>query len=109
MSVSDILNTLPALVPAPPGAVVCEDGKARRVELRDARALFETGEVLVAHAGFVAGRLGTKSEATAYDVIELFAFVRPGQPFVPSSGGMARLLGLGFLHTPEENAAALRE
>ena len=109
MSFSDILNALPALVPAPPGAVIHEDGKVRRAELRDARAVFESGEVLVAHAGFVAGRLGAKSLDAAYDAIELFAFVRPGQPFVPSPGGMARLLGLGFLHTPEENAAALHE
>ena len=81
MSFSDILKSLPALVPAPPGAVVREDGKTRRAELREARALFESGEVLVAHAGFVAGRLGAKSADTAYDVIELFAFVRPGQAF----------------------------
>jgi ATP-dependent DNA helicase DinG len=98
---------LPALVPAPPGAAVFEDGAARRAPLRDARALFEGGDVLVAHAGFVAGRLGAKGAAAPYDVIELFAFVRPGQPFVPSAAGMARLLGLGFPATPEESAAVL--
>jgi ATP-dependent DNA helicase DinG len=107
MALPDTLDSLPALVPAPPGAVICEDGVTRRAELRDARALFEIGDVLVAHAGFVAGRLGVKAGAGPYDVIELFAFVRPGQPFVPSPSGMARLLGLGFLHTPEESAAAL--
>ncbi|MBV9549804.1 MAG: ATP-dependent DNA helicase [Alphaproteobacteria bacterium] len=101
-----ILSTLPALVPAPPGAAIFEDGKARRAELRDARALFEGGEVLIAHAGFTAGRLGAKP-AAVYDLIELFAFVRPGQPFVPSGAGMARLLGLGAPATPEESAAVL--
>ena len=101
------IHALPALIPAPPGAVITEDGATRRAELRDARALFETGEVLVAHAGFVAGRLGVKGAAAPYDVIELFAFVRPGQAFVPSAGGMARLLGLGFAATPEESAAVL--
>jgi ATP-dependent DNA helicase DinG len=101
------IHTLPALVPAPPGAAVFEDGEARRAALRDARALFEGGEVLVAHAGFTAGRLGAKAPIAPYDVIELFAFVRPGQPFVPSAAGMARLLGLGFAATPEDSAAAL--
>jgi len=99
--------TLPALVPAPPGAAIFEDGAARRADLRDARALLESGEVLVAHAGFVAGRLGAKSAVAPYDVIELFAFVRPGQPFVPSASGMARRLGLGFAATPEDSAAVL--
>ena len=107
MAFSGILDSLPALVPAPPGAVVFEDGFCRRAELRDARALFERGDVLVAHAGFIAGRLTAKGPNIPYDVIELFAFVRPGQPFVPSPGGMARILGLGFLRTPEESAAAL--
>jgi len=104
---SSTFESLPALVPAPPGAAVFDEDGARRAELRDARALLETGEVLVAHAGFTAGRLGAKGASAPYDVIELFAFVRPGQPFVPSPGGMARLLGLGFVHTPEEGAAAL--
>ena len=104
---ASILTSLPALVPAPPGAALCEDGATRRADLRDARALLESGEALVAHAGFVAGRLGAKSAAAPYDVIELFAFVRPGQAFVPSASGMARLLGLGFPATPEESAAAL--
>ena len=107
MSSNSPLDALPALVPAPPGAVIFEDGEVRRADLRDARALFESGEVLVAHAGFTAGRLGARGAAAPYDVIELFAFVRPGQAFVPSAGGMARLLGLGFPATPEENAAAL--
>ena len=54
MPLPDIIASLPALVPAPPGAAILEDGATRRAELRDARALFESGEVLVAHAGFVA-------------------------------------------------------
>ncbi len=102
-----LIESLPALVPAPPGAAVLEDGKARRAALRDARAILEGGDVLVAHAGFTAGRLGTKGATAPYDVIELFAFVRPGQAFVPSAGGMARVLGLGFARTPEESAALL--
>jgi ATP-dependent DNA helicase DinG len=104
---SNRFESLPALVPAPPGAAVLDEDGARRAELRDARALFESGDVLVAHAGFTAGRLGAKGAIQPYDVIELFAFVRPGQAFVPSAAGMARLLGLGYLRTPEDGARAL--
>ena len=100
------LESLPALVPAPPGAAIF-DGAARRAELREARALLESGEVLVAHAGFTAGRLGARGPTAPYDVIELFAFVRPGQAFVPSASGIARILGLGFPKTPEDSAALL--
>ena len=78
MPFSDNLDSLTALVPAPPGAVLHDADGTRRAPLRDARAIFESGEALVAHAGFVAGRLGTKGLNTPYDVIELFAFVRPG-------------------------------
>src|ERR1700712_5678722 len=99
------LSDLIAIVPAPPGAAIARaDGVAERVDLRDARALFEAGDVLVAHAGFVAGRLGTRAEVPLFDVLELFAFVRPGMPFVPSALGLARALGLPVPHTPEQSA-----
>jgi len=102
------LSTLIALVPAPPGAAIARaGGDAERIELRDARALFESGDVLVAHAAFVAGRLGSRANVMLFDVLELFAFVRPGLPFVPSALGLARALGLGVPHTPEQCAASL--
>jgi len=106
---SAALNNLIALVPAPPGAAIYRqtNEESERIDLRDARALFEGGDVVVAHAAFVAGRLGTRAPVMLFDVLELFAFVRPGMPFVPSALGLARALGLGLPHTPEESAAAL--
>jgi ATP-dependent DNA helicase DinG len=105
---ADSLSDLIALVPATPGAAIARcNGASERIALRDARAQFETGDVLVAHAGFVAGRLGTKADVMLFDVLELFAFVRPGMPFVPSALGLARALGLGVPHTPDEAAQAL--
>ena len=104
----DSLSNLIALVPAPPGAAIARaDGRSERIELRDARALFEGGDVLVAHAAFVAGRLGTRATVMLFDVLELFPIPGPGMPFVPSALGLARALGLGLPHTPEESAAAL--
>lgn len=107
---ADSLSDLIALVPATPGGRIARpDGASEQIALRDARALLETGDVLVAHAGFVAGRLGTKTGAMTFDVLELFAFVRPGMPFVPSALGLSRALGLGAPHTPEEAAKSLHK
>ncbi len=104
----DSLAGLIALVPAPPGAAIARvDGEAERIDLRDARALYEAGDVLVAHAAFVAGRLGTRAQVMLFDVLELFAFVRPGMPFVPSALGLARALGLSLPYTPEQSAQSL--
>ena len=102
------LSNLIALVPAQPGAAIARgDGETERIALHDARPLFEGGDVLVAHSAFVAGRLGTRASIMLFDVLELFAFVRPGIPFVPSALGLARALGLPVPHTPEDCARAL--
>src|SRR5215467_7699032 len=99
---------LPALVPAPGGAVVCAaDGSCARARIDEARHLFRSGNVIVAHAAFVAGRLRTSPAAALFDVLELFAFVRPAQPCVPSALGLARALGLEWPKTPEDSARAL--
>ena len=83
---------LPALVPAPGGAVVrATDGSCQRARIDEARVLFRSGNVIVAHAAFVAGRLKTNPAAALFDVLELFVFVRPGQPCVPSALGMAQV------------------
>jgi ATP-dependent DNA helicase DinG len=102
------LSALTALVPAAPGAAVAQpDAPAKRAPLAPARVLLESGLVLLVHAGFVAGRLGVALKKPPFDLLELFAFVRPGQPFVPSALGLARALGLEPPHTPEQAAQAL--
>jgi ATP-dependent DNA helicase DinG len=100
----------PALIPAPKGAVLCgADGACRTADLDDARALFRSGDVIVAHALFVAGRLKVPPARPLFDAMELFAFVRPAMPCVPSALGIARALGLPPPHSFEESACALRE
>jgi ATP-dependent DNA helicase DinG len=100
----------PALVPAAGGAALAlPDGTTRSVGLDEARALFREGRVLVAHAGFVSGRLRTAPREPLFDVLELFAFVRPAQPCVPSAVGLARALGLAPPGHAIEAAGALRE
>jgi ATP-dependent DNA helicase DinG len=104
----DSFSNLVALVPAPPGAVICDAaGKCRRVGREEAREVFQSGKALVVHAAFVAGRLKALAAQPLHDVLELFAFTRPGWPMVPSALGLASALGLDSPTTPEESAAAL--
>src|ERR1700678_432667 len=77
------------------------------VSLEEARTLFRSGQVLVAHAAFVSGRLKTSPREPLFDVLELFAFVRPGVPFVPSPVGLARALGLEIPTNAAEQAKTL--
>src|SRR5580692_2632002 len=103
-------RALPALTPAPGGAIVCTaDGACRRVEFEDARRLFRAGDVLVAHTAFVSGRLKAPPASPLFDVLELFAFVRPAQPCVPSALGLARALGLAIPTARDDAARTLRE
>jgi ATP-dependent DNA helicase DinG len=105
---TDSLAELIALVPAPPGAAICDaSGQCRRVGREEARVIFQSGRALVVHAGFVAGRLKATAATPLFDVLELFAFVRPGQPAVPSALGLARQTGLETPQTPEEAARLL--
>lgn len=100
----------PALIPAPHGAVIADvHGAVASVDVEAARRLFRSGDVIVAHALFVAGRLKVQPARPLFDAMELFAFVRPAMPCVPSALGLARTCGLLPPHTPEESAKALHE
>lgn len=100
------LDTLPALAPSGTGAVV-DDGHWRTVGAADAAAILADGNVLVANAAFVAGRLKAAPSRPPFDVLELFAFVRPGAPCVPSALGIARALGVAV--RDPTGAGALRD
>ncbi|MBV9331268.1 MAG: ATP-dependent DNA helicase, partial [Alphaproteobacteria bacterium] len=96
-----------ALVPAPGGAVLCDSQACRHAGIEEARRIFRSGDVLVAHTAFVSGRLRTPPAAPLFDVMELFAFARPAEPCVPSALGLARALGLAWPATPEDSARTL--
>jgi len=103
-------SDIAALAPSPGGAALAlPDGTARMAGIEEARALFRGGNVLVAHAAFVAGRLKTAPKEPLFDVLELFAFVRPAVPCVPSAVGLARALGLPRPAGAAASARVLRE
>lgn len=104
------LSDLVALVPSTRGAVVADAyGAARHADQVEAQKLFRSGEVLLAHAAFVAGRLRTPPQKPVFDVLELFAFVRPAVPCVPSAQGIARVLGIDPPRSADELAASLHQ
>ena len=84
-------------------------GAVARVGVDEARRLFRSGDVIVAHAMFVSGRLKTPPARPLFDAMELFAFVRPATPCVPSPLGLTRACGLLPPHAPEEQAKTLHE
>ena len=76
-----------------------------------ARALFQREPVLIAHAALTARRLSLATPARSadlYDLLELYAFVRPAQACAPSATGLARALGLPEPKGPEAQAQTLR-
>ena len=103
----------PALVVLPgPRAAVADAAAAQPLRAPDARDLFESAPVLVAHAAMTARRLGLHVPPRSpriFDALELFAFVRPGRFSAPSAAGLALALGSPEPKGAEAQAAALRE
>src|SRR5579864_9288766 len=112
-AVAASLELAPALVVLPgPRAAIADGAGARVVRPPEARDLYEAGPVLLAHAGMTARRLGMNApprSARLFDVLELFAFVRPAAFCAPSAAGLALALGLAEPKGAAEQAAALRE
>jgi ATP-dependent DNA helicase DinG len=101
---------LPALALTGAGAVLAQpSGETRVLSMAESRDLVSSGEVLVCHALFVAHRVGGRPVKPPYDVLELFAFVKAGEPCLPSPLGLARALNLAEVRSPEESARILHK
>jgi len=103
---------LPPALAVPPGAgAICDDEGARRIGRGAAEGAFTTAPVMVAHASLTARRLGLSPPPRSpdiLDVLELFAFVRPGRFCAPSPSGLALALGQSEPKGAEAQAEALR-
>lgn len=101
-------KSIPTLVPTAGGALSCtKDGVIERLSPGDARVLFTSGAVLVANTIFVAGRLKVQAARPPFDLLELFAFVHPAVPCIPSLHGVAGALNLPAPKSEEEQALSL--
>jgi len=103
----------PALVPRPGGALmISPEGEIDEISAGEAAHLMAGAPAIVAHAGFTARRLGLarpERSSQLFDVLELFAFVRPAQACIPTPAGLAAAFQLPAPQTPEDCALALLE
>ena len=99
----------PALVVGHKAAVFFSgDGELQKTSLKAAAARVAAEAPIVVHMPSVARRLGM-GPFRAFDLLSLFAFVRPAQFCVPTPAGMAKALGLPATHDLADAAAALPE
>ena len=104
-----LLPRAPGLAVAPRHAVWLDEHGALERLGHDAareRLAADGPPPYVCHAKATARRLGLPGLA-ALDLLELFAFVHPARPAVPTVRGLARALGLALPESTEDEAATL--
>lgn len=84
------------------------EGELTNLETGEARLLIQQHMPIVCNGPQLAARLGME-RFHAYDVLELFAFIRPGSFAVPTPRGIARALNLFEPETPEDQCLGLRD
>jgi len=84
------------------------DGEIAVLPLGEAARRAASGPALLVHAPATARRLGL-DRLRGFDLLELFAFVRPAQFALPTPRGLAVSVGLDEPHGLEAEAASLAE
>ncbi len=98
---------LPALIVHPRGAAwLSAEGEIEALDFAAARRRARTAPPMLCHRIAVAARLGI-DPFPAYDLLELFAFVRPARFAVPTARGLAEALGFAALVDHEAEAGML--
>ncbi len=104
---NSVLRPLPSLVAgAAHAAWLHPDGEIETLPLAEAGRRASEGPVLLVHAPSTARRLGL-DRLRGYDLLELFAFVRPARFCLPTPRGLAAALDLDPPHGIEAEAASL--
>ncbi len=89
-------------------AILTADGELLELDARAAlAALRDMPPPLVVHAPATFRRLGLKAGAPALDLLELFAFILPARPVVPTPRGLALALDLKPPKTLADEVALL--
>ena len=99
----------PLLLPSLTSAVWVDcDGSIDHLDIETAAARARQEVPLLCHRPTAAARLGLSGLA-AFDLLELFAFVRPASFCVPTARGVALALGLASPENDEAAAVSLRQ
>ncbi|NQV47102.1 MAG: ATP-dependent DNA helicase [Rhodospirillaceae bacterium] len=103
-----LLPDAPAMVAGVRGAVwLSPDGEVESLSLAAATERLRPGSPpIVCHGRGFFSRLGAR-RFPAFDLLELFAFVRPAEFALPTPRGLADALGLALPTTMENEAASL--
>ena len=106
--IDPVLSSQPTLVAGfRRAALFTLDGEVHEMgHAEAAAAIAALPSVIVCHAPATARRLGI-DPFSALDILELFAFVRPAKPCLPTVGGIAEALGLPKPETLEDAARLL--
>jgi len=88
-------------------ALLSPDGEVTRLPLKAARERVRGRPMLLVHGPAVARRLGM-DPFPCFDLLELFAFLRPAEFCLPTPRGLARKLGLPLPPSLEAETATLR-
>ncbi|MCF4166107.1 ATP-dependent DNA helicase [Zavarzinia compransoris] len=106
MPATDVLD-IPALVVGVGQAVVVHgDGEVEELGLGEAARRAARAPVLLAHGPLTARRLDV-ARFRCFDILELFAFVRPAQFCLPSPAGLALVFGFDAPRDLVEEAMVL--
>lgn len=106
-----------ATIPLPDIAALCvnaqwayllsAEGELKTLPHHQAALATADKALMVCHAPYIRGRLGSLAEFYAFDVLELFAFVHPASFATPTVPGLCKALGLPAPDTAEDSPMAL--
>jgi ATP-dependent DNA helicase DinG len=88
--------------------IATTDGDSRAIGRGEAIRIAADTPTILLNAPLVGQRLGY-SELSGLDILELFAFLRPGRFLVPTPKGVARAAGISLPDSDADVAAMLRE
>ncbi|MES1989328.1 MAG: ATP-dependent DNA helicase [Pseudomonadota bacterium] len=119
----ELTAIVPARLDAPLGwgaVAVSADGEIEELGATEALDRLSRAAVLCVHGGFTARRIalgltsrkartlkGTVVGPQVFDLLDLFAFVHPASPCLPTPSGLIRALGLSASSPPEDQALTL--
>ena len=86
--------------------IITHDGEIEEMDLADAALIAQSKAMLVCHAKWTQSRLGIEIDH-AFDVMTLFAFMRPARFCLPTPTGLANALGLAKPQSKVDEAAMI--
>lgn len=103
----DVLSKLPALIVGPVGGVIMTpDGEVEIYDHKELRKIVRDHDFLVCNLPIVKRRLGVDLK-NCFDVLELFAFVRPAHFCLPLPLGLSKALEMPHVGDSHEEEATV--